>query len=82
MKDHKIRMRRGLENRALSKDINERLELIDRDMDLKLETLAFIFSGTRGSEEFHQLYVLPLLDAGLPLEQSLSALVEGLLLPN
>lgn len=83
MKDRKIRTRRGAENKALSKDIRERLELIDKHMDLKLQTLGYIFSGTKDDpEEFHQFYVQPLLDAGLALEHSLAVLVEGLLLPN
>jgi hypothetical protein len=83
MKDRKIRNRRGLETKTLSNDIQERLELIDNDMDLKLQTLGCILSGTKACpEEFHQLYVQPLLDAGLALEHSLAMLVEGLILPN
>ena len=83
MKDRKIRTRGNAETKPLSRDIHERLESIDKDMDLKLQTLGYIFSGTKDyEEEFHQLYVQPLLDSGLTLEDSLAMLVEGVLLPN
>jgi len=83
MKDRKFRMDNRTETKVLSEDIRERLELIDKDMDLKLQTLANIFSGTKDCpEEFHQLYVQPLLEAGLNLEDSLEMLVEGVIRPN
>jgi hypothetical protein len=77
MKDRKIR-------KNVSKYIREHLdELIDNDTDLKLQKLAYISSGTKDcAEEFHQLYVQPLLDSGLTLDDSLAMLVEGVLLPN
>jgi hypothetical protein len=83
MKDRKIRIGLSADIKRISKDIRERLDLIDKDIDLKLRTLGYIFSGTKDCpEEFHQLYVQPLLDAGLTLENSLEMLVEGVLLPN
>jgi len=83
MKDRKIRIRGNVESKSLSKDIRKRLELIDKDMDLKLQTIGRIFSVTKNyPEEFHQLYVQPLLDADLTLEASLEMLVEGVILPN
>ena len=83
MKDRKFRMNNGTETQVVSKDIHERLELIDKDMDLKLQTLANIFSGTKDyPEEFHQLYVQPLLESGLSLEDSLEMLLEGVIRPN
>jgi hypothetical protein len=83
MKDRKIRMNNSTETKVGSKDIRERLELIDKDMDLKLQTLCNIFSGTEGyPEEFRQFYVQPLLESGLTLEESLEMLVEGVLRPN
>jgi hypothetical protein len=84
MKDRKIRMKNSAQIKVVSKDIRERLdELIDNDMDLKLQTLVHIFSGTKDyAEEFHQLYVQPLLESGLTLEGSLAMLVEGVLRPN
>jgi hypothetical protein len=83
MKDRKIRMKNSAQIKVVSKDIRERLELIDEDMDLKLQTLNYIFSGTKDyAEEFHQLYVQPLLESGLTLEDSLEMLVEGVLRPN
>jgi hypothetical protein len=83
MKDRKIRMKNIAQIRVVSKDIREHLELIDQDMDRKLQTLSYIFSGTEDcAEEFHQLYVQPLLEAGLSLEDSLEMLVDGVLRPN
>jgi hypothetical protein len=83
MKDRKFCRNNCTETKVVSKDIRERIELIDKDMDLKLQTLANIFSGTKDyPEEFHQLYVEPLLESGLNLEDSLEMLVEGLICPN
>lgn len=83
MKDRKFRMTNSTETKVVSNDIRERLELIDKDMDLKLQTLANIFSATKDHpEEFHQLYVEPLLESGLNLEDSLEILVEGVIRPN
>jgi hypothetical protein len=83
MKVRKISVNNGTETKVKSKEIRERLEVIDKDMDLKLQTLANIFSGTKDyAEEFHQLYVQPLLESGLSLEDSLEMLVEGVILPN
>jgi hypothetical protein len=83
MKDRKRRMHNNMRAKIMSKDIRERLELIDKDMDLKLQTLGYIFSGSKDyAEEFHQLYVEPLLESGLTLEDSLAMLVEGVLRPN
>lgn len=84
MKNRKIRMKNSAQIKVVSKDIRERLdELIDNDMDLKLQTLDYVFSGTKDyAEEFHQLYVQPLLESGLTLEDSLAMLVEGVLRPN
>ena len=79
----KINLNNRMEMKVVSKEIRERLELIDKDMDLKLQALANIFSGTKDyAEEFHQLYVQPLLESGLNLEDSLEMLVEGVIRPN
>jgi hypothetical protein len=83
MKHRKIRMNNSAQIKAVSREIRERLELVDKDMELKLQALNFIFSGTKDyAEEFHQLYVQPLLESGLTLEDSLEMLVEGVLRPN
>ena len=83
MKDRKFRMNNSTETKAVSKDVRERLESIDKDIDLKLQRLANIFSATKDyPEEFHQLYVQPLLESGLTLEDSLAMLVGGVLRPN
>jgi hypothetical protein len=56
---------------------------VSKDMDLKLQTLDYIFSGTKDyATEFHQLYVQPLLESGLTLEDSLAMLVEGVPAPT
>lgn len=83
MKDRKFRMNNSTETKVVSKDIRERLEFIDKDMDLKLQTIANIFSESKDyPEEFHQLYVQPLLESGLNLEDSLEMLLEGVIRPN
>ena len=70
--------------KAVSKYIREHFdELIDNDTNLKLQTLDLIFSGSKDyAEEFHELYVEPLLESGLTLEHSLAMLVEGVVRPN
>ena len=84
MKDRKIHIKNSAQIKVVSKDIREGLdELIDNDVDLKLQTLDYIFSGTKDyAEEFLELYVQPLLESGLTLEDSLAMLVGGVLRPN
>jgi hypothetical protein len=83
MKDRKFRMKSKAETRVMTNDIRERLDRIDKDLNLKLETLDYIFTGSNDyPEEFHQLYVQPLLESGLTLEDSFSLLVDGVLRPN
>jgi hypothetical protein len=83
MKDRKIRMKSKAETRVMTRDIRDRLEVIDKDLNSKLETLDYIFTGSKDyPEEFHQLYLQPLMDSGLSLEESFAVLVDGVLLPN
>jgi hypothetical protein len=83
MKYRKTRSRDSANTTGLSEEIRERLDSSDEDTDVKIQMLACIFSGTEDyPEEFHQLYLQPLLDAGLTLENSLEMLVDGVLFPN
>jgi hypothetical protein len=83
MKDRKIRIKSKDETKVMTEDVRRRLDLIDKDLNLKLETLDYLFTGSKDyPEEFHQLYVQPLMDSGLSLEDSFSLLVDGVLLPN
>jgi hypothetical protein len=83
MKDRKIRVKTKDETNVMTEDIRRRLDLIDKDLNLKLETLDYILTGSKDyPEEFHQLYVQPLLESGLSLEDSFSLLVDGVLRPN
>jgi hypothetical protein len=83
MKDRKMRMKSKAETGVMTREIRDRLELIDKDLNLKLETLDYIFTGSKDyPEEFHQLYVQPLMDSGLSLEESFAVLVDSVLLPN
>ena len=83
MKDRKIRIKTKDETDVMTEDIRRRLDLIDNDLNMKLETLDHILTGSKDyPEEFHQLYVQPLLDSGLTLEDTLSLLVDGALRPN
>ena len=83
MKDRKIRMKTKDETNVMTEDIRRRLDLIDKDLNMKLETLDYILTGSKDyPEEFHQLYVQPLLESGLSLEDSFALLVDGVLLPT
>jgi hypothetical protein len=83
MKDPKIRIKTKDETNVMAEDIRRRLDFIDKDLNMKLETLDYIFTGSKDyPEEFHQLYVQPLLESGLSLEDSFSLLVDGVLRPN
>ncbi|MGB2635955.1 MAG: hypothetical protein WAM58_18645 [Candidatus Acidiferrum sp.] len=83
MKDRKIRIRSSAASKSMSDDIRRQIDLIDEDLGPRLQTLDNIFAETKNNpEEFHQLYVQPLLEAGLTLEDSFSLLVDGVLRPN
>jgi hypothetical protein len=83
MKDRKIRIKIKDETNVMTEDIRRRLDLIDKDLNMQLATLDYILTGSNDyPEEFHQLYLQPLLDSGLSLEDSFSLLVEGVLRPN
>jgi hypothetical protein len=79
MKSRKIRPDSDAETKALAKELRERFDLIYKEMDYKLETLYSFFGGT---EEFHQLYVQPLLESGLTLQESYALLADGIVLPH
>jgi len=83
MKASKIRIKSHGLTKGLTDEINERLNLLDKEMGLKLETLDSIFAQSKDyPKEFHELYVQPLLDADVSLEDSFSLLVDGVLRPN
>jgi hypothetical protein len=83
MKDRKIRIKTKDESNVMTEDIRRRLDLIDKDLNMKLETLDYILTGSKDyPEEFLELYVQPLLESGLSLEDSFSLLVDGVLRPN
>ncbi len=83
MKDRKIRIKSKDETKVMTEDVRRRLDLIDKDLNMKLETLDYLFTGSKDyPEEFHLLYVQPLMDSGLSLEDSFSLLVDGVLRPN
>ena len=83
MKDRKIRIKTKDETNVMTEGIRRRLDLIDKDLNMKLQTLDYILTGSKDyPEEFHQLYLQPLLESGLSLEDSFSLLVDGVLCPN
>jgi hypothetical protein len=83
MKDRKIRIKTKDETNVMTDDIRRRLDLIDKDLNMQLEALDYILTGSKDyPEEFHQLYIQPLLESGLSLEDSFSLLVDGVLRPN
>ena len=75
-----------MKDRKTRKDVSIREhldDLIDNDADLKLHKLAYIFTGTNDyANDFQQLYVQPLLDSGLTLDEALAMLLQSVLLPN
>jgi hypothetical protein len=83
MKDRKIRLKTKDETNVMTEDIRRRLDLIDQDLNMKLETLDYILTGSKDyPEEFHQLYIQPLMESGLTLEETFALLVDGVLRPN
>jgi hypothetical protein len=83
MKHRKIRLKTKDETNVMTDEIRRRLDLIDKDLNTQLETLDCILTGSKDyPEEFHQLYIQPLMDSGLTLEETFSLLVEGVLRPN
>jgi hypothetical protein len=83
MKDRKIRLKTKDETNVMTEDIRRRLDLIDKDLNMQLETLEYILTGSKDyPEEFHQLYIQPLMESGLTLEETFSLLVDGVLGPN
>ncbi len=83
MKDRKFRIKTKDETNVMTEGIRRRLDLIDKDLNMKLETLDYIFTGSKDyPEEFHQLYIQPLMESGLTLEETFSLLVDGVLRPN
>jgi len=79
MKSRKIRPENDAEIKALSRELRERLDLIYNEMDRQPGTLDSLFTGTY---EFHRLYVQPLLEAGLTMEDSFALLADGIPRPN
>ncbi len=64
-------------------EIERTLNGEELEMSKKLETLDAIFAQSRDhAEEFHEMYVKPLLDARLSLEAALELLIAGVVRPN
>jgi hypothetical protein len=79
MKSRKIRPESDAETKALSEELRERFDLIYKEMDRQPGALDSLFIET---DEFHRLYVQPLLEAGLTLQDSFELLADGILRPN
>ena len=53
------------------------------EMFSKVEALSAMFSQSKDqAEEFHVIYVQPLLDAGVGLETALELVIAGVIRPN
>ncbi len=64
-------------------ETGDRQNLSEEEMLWKVEALDAIFNESKNHpEEFHMLYVQPLLDAELNLETALELLVAGAFRPN
>ncbi len=71
------------ESDASARETIEKLEQTETEVFWKLEALDGLFRQTNDHpEEFHNLYVQPLLDAELSLETALELLVAGIIRPN
>jgi hypothetical protein len=79
MKSRKIRPESNAETKALSEELREQFDLIYKEIDRQPGTLDSLFSET---DDFHRLYVQPLLEAGITLQESFALLADGILRPN
>ena len=68
---------------AATSEMGGTLDGEELEMLKKLETLDAIFAQSQDhAEEFHELYVKPLLEARLSLEAALELLIAGVVRPN
>ena len=65
------------------REIGEEFAQAETEMEWKLEALDKLFTRTQDHpEEFHRMYVKPLLEEELSLEMALELLVAGVFRPN
>jgi hypothetical protein len=81
MDDQKVRRRKETKN-AVARAIREGISTTEEEMLFKLEVLDAIFGQSENPEEFHRLYVKPLLEQDVKLEIALDLLVSGVVRPN
>lgn len=83
MKDWKIRLKGKKETSTLDKELRERLQREELETRWMLEALDCIFTESKDyPDKFHELWVKPLLMAGMSLDTAFSLLVEGRFRPN
>lgn len=82
MDDQKVRMRKEKKN-TVARAIREGISTTEEELLSKLEVLDAIFGQSMDNpEEFHLLYVKPLLEQDVKLETALDLLVSGIVRPN
>ena len=77
-----MRMRKEKKN-TVARAIREGISTTEEELLSKLEVLDAIFGQSMDNpEEFHLLYVKPLLEQDVKLETALDLLVSGIVRPN
>lgn len=71
------------ESMTLVEEFRERLNREDLERRWRLEALDCFFTEVENHpDNFHRLWVQPLIAAGLTIESALALLIEGRFLPN
>jgi hypothetical protein len=82
MEDGKVSLENKKECDGIVREIRRRLGRKHLEMEWELEVLDSIFDDSRRRpEEFHQLYVKPLLNEGVDVGEAYQLLVEGVFRP-
>jgi hypothetical protein len=83
MEGSKIRIKSKLESKLMAEELRERLDRMDLEVRWKLEALDTIFSESEhDAERFHEMWIKPLLTAGLPIDTVFAVLIQGRFRPN
>ncbi len=83
MEDGKVSLENKKECDGIVREIRRRLGREHLEMQWELEVLDSIFDDSRTRpEEFHQLYVKPLINEGVDVGEAYQLLVEGVFRPN
>jgi hypothetical protein len=83
MDDERVSQENRKECESIAREIRRRVSREHLEMKWELEVLDSLFDDSRKQpEEFHQLYVMPLVNEGIGVEAAYQLLVEGVFRPN